>query len=574
MSSIAQRLEALATPPALGDPGFQNWLTHQKQFEFIKANFESDNELVVYAGFQNTFMYAVLVPAQCLDPPDAEDLLKWNGNAFGSWGVLHGYGPERTLEIAPPLSSFGSRTIEAGEPIVFLRDYDGLRTNPSTYVELLQKFAHVSGLHFMRERSAWCRLDPNGDVVDMARIIQIGDEANGGFDRAVVVDRRLLDEYAAMTDSVVVQMFDFTNVALESFSGWADSRTEPLHDDSVLIYRRGSQPNASFARGVQIVRSRISKVGLLRSQDAGKPTKYISFIAWDWKNKVVKDVSCAPDALANYFTTSEKPFETSPAFFRPEVLLKYKADTEKYTLATRSISCRGAWHLQSYDINAAGQVHTYLVYLGRLPYEEQHYWRSFNEAPKGGLSQRAVKTDFEGSWEVESDVLEELRTLLHDLRCRAVPWWHLRAGELLRKLTYPVTTSKDEWAEAISVLDQVVVEGLEEKWLRRKLSALSPSVDDRLRALKLLENCLTALGFEPDHARALLGPFHDVHNLRSNQKSHAPGTTAREEREGLLEKHKTFRAHFEYLCQSCLESLTIIDRALAEPESRRVRARD
>ena len=58
---------------------------------------------------------------------------------------------------------------------------------------------------------------------------------------------------------------------------------------------------------------------------------------------------------ANYFTQSDLPFEMSPAFFHPEVLTRYKSDSDKYTLQDRSISCRGAWHLQTYDINDAGQ---------------------------------------------------------------------------------------------------------------------------------------------------------------------------------------------------------------------------
>ncbi len=46
-------------------------------------------------------------------------------------------------------------------------------------------------------------------------------------------------------------------------------------------------------------------------------------------------MSTAPGATANYFTESDLPFETTPAFFRPDVLLKYKFDSEKYTLESR-----------------------------------------------------------------------------------------------------------------------------------------------------------------------------------------------------------------------------------------------
>jgi hypothetical protein len=91
------------------------------------------------------------------------------------------------------------------------------------------------------------------------------------------------------------------------------------------------------------------------------------------------------------------------------VLLKYKADSEKYRLQDRSISCRGAWHLDTYDINEAGQIHTYLIYLRNLPYEEQLYWKAFNEEPKAPISKRAVATDFEGSWDLEYDSLQSLK---------------------------------------------------------------------------------------------------------------------------------------------------------------------
>ena len=143
----------------------------------------------------------------------------------------------------------------------------------------------------------------------------------------------------------------------------------------------------------------------------------------DWKNGVVREISTEPGNTANYFTKSGLPFEVSPAFFRPDVLLRYKSDSDKYTLQDRSISCRGAWHLQTYDINEAGQVHTYIVYLRSLPYEEQLYWKAHNEAPKASISKRAFRSDFEGRWENEYDALQNLREEVRRLNEKAPPWW-------------------------------------------------------------------------------------------------------------------------------------------------------
>ncbi len=58
---------------------------------------------------------------------------------------------------------------------------------------------------------------------------------------------------------------------------------------------------------------------------------------YDWRNKRVTKISTDPAATTNYFQAEGNalPFELSPAFFRPEVLLKYKADRDKYTVGER-----------------------------------------------------------------------------------------------------------------------------------------------------------------------------------------------------------------------------------------------
>jgi hypothetical protein len=73
----------------------------------------------------------------------------------------------------------------------------------------------------------------------------------------------------------------------------------------------------------------------------------------------------------------------SPVFFGAEVLHRYKADPQKYELREHSIDCRGAWGLETYDINDVGQVHTYLRYLAYLPYKEQVYGSHSTSGPRG-----------------------------------------------------------------------------------------------------------------------------------------------------------------------------------------------
>ncbi|MBB1419817.1 hypothetical protein H5187_21495 [Pseudoalteromonas sp. SG44-1] len=112
--------------------------------------------------------------------------------------------------------------------------------------------------------------------------------------------------------------------------------------------------------------------------------------------------------------------------------------------------------------------------------------------------------------------------------------------------------------------DQLLVEGLQEKWLRKKAKSLGCKPDARLRALKLLETILVAIDFEEDHAREIMSPFHVVHNLRSILKGHTSGTEAENERKNALKEYGSFRKHFEKICSDCDESLEIIAEALKE----------
>jgi hypothetical protein len=258
------------------------------------------------------------------------------------------------------------------------------------------------------------------------------------------------------------------------------------------------------------------------------------------------------------------PFEVTPAFFKPEVLSKYKSDREKYKLNSRSVDCRGSWYLKTFDVNSAGQVHTYLIYLSHLPYEEQLHWKQYNEKPKALLSDRAIKTDFEGQFYAEYDPLPSLKRKLDKFHTDGVSWWKLRDQDAPDKVHYPYTSSRDEWAEEILNLDQLLVEGLEEKWLRNKAKELKINPDARLRALKLMEAILVAIDFEESHSREIMTPFHTVHNLRSILKGHTSGTESDKIKKEALSVHGSLRKHFEKVCIDCDESIEIIAEAFKE----------
>ncbi len=489
--------------------------------------------------------------------------MSWNCNATSSWGACTTFSEPPSIYISPPLDHTGSKTLNQGEQLIFARKFEG-RVGRKNYYEVLQKFVQVFDLHFLEERNAYCRFDKHGDIEDVIRIVVLPDKGSAYGGTVVTFNRKVLDEYLALTDSVIARTFDFTHYRPSQFGGWSAPHLAEYTTDGDLSYRTHLEPgHASYLRGFQIVRPVTTKESLIKRHDPtarDEERQYASFIAHDWKNKVVREVSCAPGATANYFTKSDLPFELSPAFFRPEVLSKYKADFEKYRLDDRSISCRAAWHLETYDVNEAGQVHTYLVYLRHLPYEEQLHWKAYNELPKGPISKRAIKTDFEGSWDLEYDALNSIKEMVRELHRKQVPWWTLRSEGLLEQVNYPVTSSADEWANEILLLDQLLVEGFETKWLRQKATSLGRNADPKFGSLKLLEECLIGAGFAEEDAKKVIAPLRAAHDLRSKLKGHASGKEAVAIKKQVLKDHISYQMHFRSLATACDEAV----RAVAE----------
>lgn len=544
---------------------FNTWIEQTDVCAFLEEEI-LDEHIILYASIRDVFIHAVFIPNVDLDESDIQDLLEWQHNPYSSWSQCYS---SDDVWIEPPLAHSGSKLLSKGEQIIFGRSFEGDRAR-GYYYELEQKIAQLLGIHFMTERQAWCWLNDHGDIEDVFKITKIDalDKRQPGI--IISAQKQALALYAGLRETQLLRMFDIMRYRKSSFSGWNGGDESSLDNGRNIFGTLVVTPGyGSYSRGIQIADIAMSKKEIHRKwndPDEKIDKKYATFIAQDWKNKEIKEISCDPSCLANYFTKSNLPFEITPAFFKPEVLTKYKSDTEKYKLQSRSVECRGAWYLKTFDINAAGQVHTYLIYLSHLPYGEQLHWKQYNERPKAPLSARAIKTDFEGRFYEEYDSLLSLKDKLSKLDQANVPWWKLRDRDAPDRVHYPFTLSKDEWAEEILNLDQLLVEGFQEKWLRQKAKSLGQNPDARLRSLKLIEECLIGIDFDLDHSEQIIRPFHEVHNLRSKLKGHTSGQAAETIRKNTLTKFGSFRRHFEHLCAECDESLQIIIEAFRDFE--------
>jgi hypothetical protein len=252
------------------------------------------------------------------------------------------------------------------------------------------------------------------------------------------------------------------------------------------------------------------------------------------------------------------PWEISPAFFRPEVLLRFKADPEKFTLDDRTISCRKAWYLKTFDINEAGQVHTYIGYLASLPFEEQLYWQSFNEWSKGTISDRAHKTDILGDWDTNYDPLDAIKQKIRKLDEAPPDWWNRRGDALSDATRYPATDSPKEWADEILALDQLIVEGFGGRRLKALAHAGGRSLEPDWGSIRLMQEVLAMKGLSEDESKAVVTPIQKLHGLRTDVKGHSAPNKKRQAETKARAVHGNFRAHFTQLAADCDKALDVI----------------
>jgi len=543
---------------------FDQWLLAKSHLDLLKNN-SGSREIIVYGVGKYFFVHAVVVPNEKLFPIDKPALIGWNFDPYRSIaGYITGSGRddvwvERGLHTS-------SKVIDNGWQLIFGRTFEGWSGSDRNYFELHQEYAHLANIHWRPEKKAYCRYNEFGDLTSIVTVSSCNE--NNDSINLVTFEWNTLEEYLAATNSSLVRMFDFTLFKEGSFSGWSRELPLDIFDSDEIFYRQHIEPGrASFTRGIQIISLKrpVDKVftDIIDGWSGRKNRKYVEFLAYDWRNNFITKISTDPDRSTNYFEAKNNnlPYELSPAFFKPEVLLKYKADKDKYQIGDRDITCRAAWFLKGIDINEAGQVHTYICYLRSLPYEEQLHWLSHNVEPKSSISKRAYINDFEGEFVLFQEPLQELLEIVKSWHSSEVDWWSLKAENLLTRVNTPITDSRDEWSDAFMDLAKLIIEGFKLDVIRNKLDQFEIQYDKEEKSIKLLER-LVRYSKADFNSEGLVG-LRTLQFLRTKLKGHFSGSDSEQIMYDALLEHETFRNHFRYVCNLLRIELLIIEKELS-----------
>lgn len=564
---LIERIESLDRVPEDAKEN-EIWLKGFGHLALLREN-EKEEELIVYASVESysTFIHTVAVSLENLNPVDQEDLLNWSGNPFSSLASYSWGSGQESIQIDKS-TDWGAETLTGSRQLFFGRHFEGLKEKDATHYEVLQEYAHLTEIYWRPEQRAYCRFDENGDF---DHIVSVTSKEDAGNVTLVSFKREPLEEYLAATNSVLVRMFDFTLPGVDEdvdSSHFPDIPEHVYRESEGFFYRQKVDPgSAAYIIGIQVIcpsRPRSEIFASMREKWIGrKDGRYVEFIAWDWRNKQSATLSSDPNCTNNYYDASKNtlPFEFSIAFFNPEVLARYKADPDKYTITPRMISCRGAWVLSDFGVNEANQVHAYISDLRKLPFDEQLYWLRFNEEPKAGISQAVIESDFWNRISTRVDPLREIVSIAGEWQRSDVDWWSLGDEELLRRVTTPLTNSRQEWAKALSDLSMLVIEGFQEKAIRTRLKEAGIELSKREKSLSLIEKFLISRR-ELGVGERLCG-LREVHRIRSMLFAHFGGSDAVNLANQSLQSHDTYAAHFESVCKAVAEELKLIGQAFS-----------
>jgi hypothetical protein len=394
---------------------------------------------------------------------------------------------------------FGSS--DAIEHFVFKRYFGGAK---QSYVEISEEFRLFHNLYFDIATQRLTKITEEGDEEDAARITPTSAE----------VQLKLLLQFLAIKNMCLVVAFDirrYSKIELKE-SGMGET-THKIHNDQMIAeYRLRDHTFLSDDRiksfawfiGKKLLTPKISdKKGVWPYEEKKKCERFL--VGQDRRGKE-KYFSCDPSKLSDYFGANPgNPHYLTPVFFRRDVLSKYYANPEKYSVEDGYLRCCGLWGVQI-DNNHKDSVIVFLGDLGRdLPHKEQLYWKSFNIPPgKPGVSSVSYKRSFLGEFadpEKPDLLFKQVFESFQKKWSKSYDWPLFKPlGEadkhFYHSLRIPMNDSQSEFDSQTLSLAKVLVDSINEKKLAEALSSLPPNS----KGITKLEEYLRAQGltsFEP-----------------------------------------------------------------------------
>lgn len=407
------------------------------------------------------------------------------------------------------------------EPLVFVRNFHDVK--PS-YIEIAEEFRLFHNLYYDAQSKVFVRISDSGIEEDVIRV----------FEKSVRINLKALRQFLAIKRAVVAIYFDIVRQSPVPI-GEVDPASTTIkrrHTDICFDLNVGEwefkEEFQSFSRllGKRLLRGVPKKKSGVWPYDEDKQD-YVKFIYNIGPDSEPIEFTSDPEILSDHFRTNPgSPDYLTPIFFRREVLGKYFANAEKYSVEDGYLRCGALWGIQI-DNDLANYVAVYLGDLGRdLPYEEQLYWRSFNVLPEGGISEvnyrRSILAEFAAPSRIDLRFKNEFRSF-QEQWVRKYGWYLFSPlneddAHLLSTLRLPLTNDQGEFDAQVLALTKVLIDSINERQLEKSLSVLKPDTKG-ITKLKLYLEAQGLNGFDAE-----IEFLRDLWDLRSTGSGHRKGS--------------------------------------------------
>lgn len=465
-------------------------------------------------GFRTTY-FSALVPVS-LVPQCLQDN-SWDiGVAEGQPSVFTYYENGKVDKIV--YYPFGN---EHGiEPLVVYRDFHGMREDS---LELTQEFRLYFNLFSDPTRKRFLQFNSDGDELEVVRY---------GSD-FLEIKTDLMIKFCAIKQMALAIFVDSFRSSPHTLAEMGLEEARLSKSGKNFTFQVAFVPDTFlFEEEYKTVGSIMGKKyifpdDMLTGTDEKKSDVYQNFIIGaDAQRQPIKH-TCDPGKLSNYFGKNPgAPNYLTPVFFRAEVLTKYFADPQKYSVEDGYLRCGDLWGIRM-DNDHTDYVVLWLGDIGNsLSEMERNYWLSFNILPEGRTISR---TNFNRAFLAEAtDPQKPDLVFKHEYErfckqfIKAMGWnfflpLHPDDKHFLMGLRLLSKDSQSEFDSQLLALTKVLVDSLNERQISKGLT-----LDEKGKGIKKLEKFFTErdmVGFE-EHIEFL----RELQDLRSKSAAHRKGT--------------------------------------------------
>ena len=495
------------------------WLYQYDCLDFIEKKIDKGPWITVYLSrrseFEEVLFFCALIPNFRI-----EDALNNN-----SWDLMIGSGMPGCVTYSHRDSEtkyFRFGDDDGIEPLVLCRDFHGIK--PS-YTEILEEFRLFHNLYYDSKNNKYLKIDEDGNEEDIILI----------DDKEVKIKLKEIKQFIAFKEMHLAIYFDIIRYSNETLEELGIIETHETQKKEKMLHHlyvekwdysmTDSRKTLSMLNGKKLIAGvSKDKSGIWPYE---KQKEYADFIIGVDENGENITYSCNLKSLANYFGANPgAPHYLTPVIFRREVLNKYYANPEKFSIGDGYLRCSGLWNLRM-DNNHEKYVMVFLGDLGQdLSFKEQLYWKNFNIAPDGvRISNVAWKRGFQAEFAdpEKADLLFKYKFELFQSNWIKKFGWPLfkpLAAEdqhYYRALRIPLTNDQAEFDQQVLALAKVFIDSLNEESLRKFI----PAKEKDEKGISKFETFLTVQGLTDfqQHIKFM----RDFYDLRSSGVGHRKG---------------------------------------------------